>query len=451
MAPTRRDPRLSPVILAGGSGTRLWPMSRRTYPKHLIALAGARTLLQQCAERALGVAAAERVLTVGAVDQAGLLEAQLGDVDPALRAGLLLEPAARNTAAACAAAALHATDRFGPDQVLWVCAADHVMGDVEALYDALAPAVEAARDGRLVTFGISPTHPEPGFGYIRTGGVLADHPAVHDVAAFVEKPPRARAEAMLAAGGHLWNSGMFVFRAGTFLDELAAHAPAILEATRAAVAAAGHTPLTFAAGYADIPSAPVDKAVMEVSRRVAVVPCDPRWSDVGSWRAVWESRPRDARDNAIAGDVVLEDARGCLVIGHDRLVAAVGVEDLAIIDTPDAVMVARRDDAAAVKAVVEGLATAERAEASGYPGERAVWGERSTTTIGGLAVRELTLRPGHTLTVTAPPERALHLFGADLEAPVVLAPGEAVRLTAPSDRPRTFVEVEVPGAPPSTP
>jgi len=367
-------------------------------------------------------------------------------VAPALVDGLLLEPAARNTAAACVAAALHAEARFGLDQVLWICAADHVMGDVAALYAALDEAVAAARDGRLVTFGISPTHPEPGFGYIRVGTPLAGHPGVHGVAAFVEKPVRARAEAMLAAGGHLWNSGMFVFRAGTLIEEMAEHAPDILAATRAAVADAGDAPFTLADAYAAIPSAPIDKAVMEVSERVAVVPCDPHWSDVGSWRAVWESHPHDTLGNATVGEVRLENSRGCLVLGRERLVAAIGVENLAIVDTGDALMVADRDDAAAVKAMVERLAAEGRSEATAYPDERGVWGERRSHRLGGLAVREVTLRPGRTLELTAPADRALHVFAAHLAAPHVLAPGERIVLANDGDVARTFLEVETPPA-----
>jgi mannose-1-phosphate guanylyltransferase/mannose-6-phosphate isomerase len=325
---------------------------------------------------------------------------------------------------------------------LWVCPADHVIEDVEVLYDALADAVPAAEVGRLVTFGISPTHPEPGFGYIRVAGARAGRAAVYDVAAFVEKPSRARAQAMLAAGGHLWNSGMFVFRVDAFLEELGALAPDILDATRRAVRTADGTPRTFGPAYAEIPPAPVDKAVMERSDRVAVVPCDPAWSDVGTWRAVWERSARDARDNAAHGDVVLDDAHGCLVVGGERLVAAVGVDDLVVVDTRDAVLVARRDDAEGLKALVERLGRENRAEAEGYVGERGLWGERRRLVADGPVVRELRLAPGRSLAVDAPADRALHLFANHLPAPRVLAPGERLVLTNATDAPQTFVEVE---------
>ncbi len=392
---------LSPVILAGGSGTRLWPLSRRRFPKHLIALGGDDTLLQATAKRVLAAAPADRVLTVGAVDQAALLEAQLATVDPALAPGLVLEPAARNTAAACAAAALLAAERFGGEQLLWVCAADHLMGDPAALLQALGHAAKAARAGDLVTFGIEPAYPEPGFGYIQVGDGIAGS-SVHRVRRFVEKPLPAVAERMLAEGGHLWNSGMFVFRADRFLEEMEAHAPAILEATRAAVDAGGGQPFVPGDGYGAIPSEPVDKAVMEVSSRIAVVPCDPEWSDVGSWHAVWEVTPKDAGGNAVVGDGWVEASRDCLVMAGERLVAAVGVRDLAIVDTPDAVMVADRSNSAAVKDMVARLVAARRTEATDYRRTIEPWGERRPCLeLGSLRVSELRVAPGATLVVAA--------------------------------------------------
>ncbi|MFW5680966.1 MAG: mannose-1-phosphate guanylyltransferase, partial [Pseudomonadota bacterium] len=320
---------LSPVILAGGSGTRLWPLSRRRFPKHLIALGGDDTLLQATAKRVLATAAPAHVLTLGAVDQADLLQNQLALVDRALVEGLVLEPAARNTAAACATAALVAVERFGGAQLLWICAADHLMGDPAALFDALGEAAAVARAGDLVTFGIEPGYPEPGFGYIQVGEGLPGNHAVYRVRRFVEKPLPAVAEAMLEAGGHLWNSGMFVFRADRFLEELAEHAPDILQQTRDAVARGSGRPFVPGASYADIRSEPVDKAVMEVSRHIAVVPCDPQWSDVGSWHAVWEVSDKDGGGNAVIGDGWALESRDCLVMAGDRLVAAVGVENLA--------------------------------------------------------------------------------------------------------------------------
>ncbi|MEO1090140.1 MAG: sugar phosphate nucleotidyltransferase [Pseudomonadota bacterium] len=400
---------LSPVILAGGSGTRLWPLSRRRFPKHLIGLDSDRTLLQTTADRVLRTAPPGSVFTLGAVDQSALLQAQLAAVDPALVRGLVLEPAARNTAAACATAALVAQEHFGPDQLLWVCAADHLMTMPDALYTALALAAAAARTGRIVTFGIEPAYPEPGFGYIATGAPLAETPGVSEVARFVEKPDVAAAQAMIEAGGHLWNSGMFVFRAGTFLDELARHAPDIHEATVAAVAGGGGAPFVPGASYGGVPSAPVDTAVMERSDRIAVVPCDPGWSDVGSWHAVWEVSPKDASGNAVLGDGWVQGAQDCLLVARDRLVAAVGVRDLAIIDTADAVMVADRNDSAAVKAIVGRLGEAGRPEAVDFPREAFGWGERRLVlAVDAVTVAEIIVQPGAAAVVTA-------ANGADVE------------------------------------
>ena len=432
---------LTPVILAGGSGTRLWPMSRRTFPKHLIALTGERTLLQQCAERVTRVAPAAHTLTIGAVDQGDLIAHQLGALDAAFNDGLILEPAARNTAAACAAAALYARARFGADQILWICAADHVMGDVDALLAAVAEAAEVATTGRLVTFGIEPSHPEPGFGYIKVGARLGGG-AAHEVARFVEKPEREVARAMLEEGGHLWNSGMFVFRAGDFLAEFEAHAPDILSATRAAMGEATGRPLVPGASYGTIRSAPVDKAVMEVSERIAVVPCEPRWSDVGSWRAVWETLARDGAGNATRGDVLLEGAENCLVIGDGRLVAAVGVRDLAIIDTGDAVMIADRDDSNAVKNVVARLVAAERREAAAFAVAVFAWGERrERSRRDGVVVSDLIVGAGREATLAAAADENVHVFGGELTAPLVLAPGTTARLANGAARAQTFVEV----------
>ncbi len=433
---------VSPVILAGGSGTRLWPLSRRTYPKHLIALSGTQTLMQQCADRVLQLARPSRIITVGAADQAGLIGRQLEAVDAGLAEGLILEPAARNTAAACTAAALWAQARFGDDQTLWICAADHVMEDTPALLGAVAIAVEAAAAGHLVTFGIAPAHPEPGFGYIKVGAPLAAVDGALAVQRFVEKPSVEVARAMLDEGGYLWNSGMFVFRVGRFIDELRAHAPDVLAATRAAMAEGGGRPFVPSATYAAIRPAPVDKAVMEVSARVAVVPCDPAWSDVGSWRAVWETLPRDASGNATQGDVVVHGTRDCLVMGRDRLIAAVGVRDLAIIDTGDALMVAARDDSTAVKQVVAELTAAARDEASGYPIAIFAGGERRRRSRADrVEVGELMLEPAREIEICAADDATVHVFGGDLRAPLVVPPGGRATLRNGSAAPQTYVEV----------
>ena len=364
-----------PVILAGGSGTRLWPVSRAAFPKHLVVLLGDESLLQTTARRVLRVAPAEHVVTVAAAAQAMLVRRQLGALSGALLDHLLLEPVGRNTAAAVGLAALEARQAFGREALLWVCPSDHLILDVERLLAAVAAGRPAASAGHLVTFGIAPSRPETGFGWIETGRPLAEAPGVHAVRRFVEKPPLERAEAMLAAGGHLWNSGMFLMRADVVLDELARHEPVLAEGLTAAHAAAGAPARAVPESlFAALPALPIDKAVMERSDRVAVVPCDPRWSDVGSWRALWELLPRDSADNALEGDVVVEAASGNLVKAAHRLVALAGVRDLAVIETADAVLVADRANADAVKNVVADLTRAGRAEATRHVREVSLWG-----------------------------------------------------------------------------
>ena len=261
---------LIPVILAGGAGTRLWPVSRGTRPKHLARLIGDESLLQQAARRAVARVAPEHVVTVGAQAQDFLIRHQLTAVAPGLGAHRLLEPIGRNTAAAIALAALYTMQRFSPAAAIWVCPSDHLVANPAALYGALDAALPAAAAGHLVTFGITPTRPETGYGYIRIGMAIAASPQVLAVRRFVEKPQRAAAEAMIAEGGYLWNSGMFLFRADRILAELGAHAPQILEGVEHAFAALRAMP---GGGfevpedrYAAVPAAPIDKAVMEHAR-----------------------------------------------------------------------------------------------------------------------------------------------------------------------------------------
>lgn len=449
-----------PVILAGGSGTRLWPVSRAAFPKHLVELVGDESLLQTTARRVLRVAPAGRVITVAAAGQAVLVRRQLGALSPALLDHLLLEPVARNTAAAVGLAALEARAAFGPEALLWVCPSDHLILDVDRLLGAVEAGCPAARGGHLVTFGIEPSRPETGFGWIETGDALPDAPAAHAVRRFVEKPPREIAEAMLAAGGHLWNSGMFLMRADVVLAELARHeavlAAGLAAAHKAAGAHAGSVPESL---FADLPALPIDKAVMERSDRVAVVPCDPRWSDVGSWRALWELLAKDGADNALQGDVVLEAASGNLVKAEHRLVALAGVRDLAVIETADAVLVADKGNADAVKNLVGALVRASRPEAVRHAREVRPWGwftvlhERP-----GYRVAEVVLDPGGRLSLQRHAGRDEHWLVIEGRAAVtiedtaqVLDPGQSVivrrgdahRLANPGTAPLRLIEVQL--------
>jgi mannose-1-phosphate guanylyltransferase / mannose-6-phosphate isomerase len=305
------------VILAGGAGTRLWPVSRETLPKHLARLVGDETLLQQAARRVIALAPPDHVITVGAKAQDFLVARQLAEVDPALARHRLVEPTARNTAAAIALAALYARRQIDPEAVLWVCPSDHLMRDATVLEHAIATALPVAYVGTLVTFSITPTRPETACGYVCAAQPLPEADRVLKVTRFVEKPACAAAEAMLSARDHFWNSGMFLFRADRILAEVERHARAFLRAVEAAFASlselpggAWQVPLEL---YERVPAQPIDKAIMEQAERIALVSCDPGWSALGSWQALWEQQPRDASGNAVRGDVVLDEAHDCLI------------------------------------------------------------------------------------------------------------------------------------------
>jgi len=348
--------KLYPVILSGGSGTRLWPLSREGHPKQFLPLLGDRSLLQATALR---VAAPERfhaALVIANQEHRFAIREQLAAAGVA-PAAILLEPVARNTGPAVAAAALWLAERDA-EACLLVLPSDHVIGEEAAFLAAVERAGRLAKRGKLVTFGIRPDRPETGYGYVRRGPAIAGEPGCFAVERFVEKPDEARARGFLAEGGYDWNSGMFVFPAGRLLAELERLDPAMLAACRAAVAGAT-SDLGFvrleAAAFAAAPGRSVDHAVMEQAREVAVVACDPGWSDVGAWLALWEVSDKDAHGNAVSGDALVLDSRDTLVRAEHRLVVALGLKDLVVVETPDAVLVAPRDRAQAVKQVVDSL------------------------------------------------------------------------------------------------
>ena len=370
--------RLVPVILLGGSGTRLWPVSRATLPKPLAPLIGDESLLQQTARRVIACAAPGHVITVGARPHDFLVRRQLKEVDPELGAHRLLEPSGRNTAAAIALAALHAGRRFAAEAVLWVCPSDHLVTDPAALQRAVELALPVAEGGELVTFGITPARPETGYGYIRAGAPLPAAAGVRRVARFIEKPERAVAEALLAEGDWYWNSGIFLFRADRILAELGAHAPAILEAVERAYAALREVPGGAFEVPQDVydaaPAVPIDKAVMERAERIVVLPVDPGWTDLGSWQALWEQLPQDVSGNAVRGQAFLDASEGCLVHAESRLVACAGLREVAVVETADAVLVSDRHDADAGRRLVALLQRAGRAEATAHAEEQRPWG-----------------------------------------------------------------------------
>jgi mannose-1-phosphate guanylyltransferase len=336
--------------MAGGSGTRFWPRSRVRVPKQLLPILGGRSMLQETVARLAPVVPRRHVAVVTGRVHARAVRAQL----PGLR-HLLVEPAARNTAAAVAFAALHVA-RHAPDAVLAVLPADHAIGDVVAFRADLALALDAAaRTGALVTLGIPPTHPETGYGYIRTGAaVRGTRGRIARVQAFVEKPARAHAVALLAAGGTLWNAGIFAWRVEVILAELRRHVPAVVAPLERALARGGTRALADA--YRTLPAVSIDRGVLERAADVLVVRARFPWSDVGSWAslgALWAAQGNG--HGALRGAVVPVDSRGCVVDSPRRLVALLGVDDLVVIDTPDALLVCRKDRAQDVRLVVDEL------------------------------------------------------------------------------------------------
>ncbi|NIJ19951.1 mannose-1-phosphate guanylyltransferase/mannose-1-phosphate guanylyltransferase/mannose-6-phosphate isomerase [Sphingomonas naasensis] len=341
-----------PVILSGGAGTRLWPLSRPEQPKQLLPLTAEQTMLQLTALRAAGERFAPPIVVANA-RHADQVEAQLATVATAAQA-LILEPAGRNTAPAIALAAIAAGG--GADPVL-VMPSDHVIADVEAFHAAIQAALPLVEQGWLVTFGIAPDAPETGYGWIKVGEPLAA--GVHRVERFVEKPPRDRAEEMLAAGDHAWNGGIFLFRADMYLGALSVYAPAMLVATQRAMEKARREGIRVwpdAEEFAASPSDSIDYAVMEKAPRVAVVPVAMGWSDVGSWDALHAISECDAQGNVCRGDVIAIDAENCLIRSEaGKRVALVGVRDLIVVATGDDVLVLPRGRSQDVRKIIEAM------------------------------------------------------------------------------------------------
>jgi mannose-1-phosphate guanylyltransferase len=336
-----------PVILSGGSGTRLWPLSRRARPKQMLDLAGGGNMLELTVARVADPALFAPPLLVAGKDQAEAVAAALPEAGM-----LILEPEAKNTAPAIALAALTAES----DDLLLVLPSDHLVGDTAGFHDAIRRARPLAEDGWIVTFGMKAERGETGYGYIERGPALGE--GVHQAVRFVEKPDAATADRYAAGGRHDWNGGIFLLSAGTYLDALARHAPGIAKAAGAAMAGAkreGRRILPDAAAFAAAPPLSIDYAVMEKADRVAVVPVAIGWTDVGSWDALFDLLERDEAGNALTGDVLALDARNCLIRSEGPLVAAIGVEDLVVIATADAVLIVPRAQSQKVKDAVEAL------------------------------------------------------------------------------------------------
>ena len=398
-----------PVILSGGSGTRLWPVSRESFPKQLWPLVSDRTMLQDTARRGMGPGFAPPIVVCNHEHRFLIAEQLRATGIP--DAEIVLEPVGRNSAPAITTAALLATEA-DPDAVLWMMPADHAIQQMDALYAALGRAAVAARAGRIVTFGMHPRRAETAYGYIEVGAELAIAPGVHALARFVEKPDAAMAARLVASGDYLWNSGMFVFTAATLLAEMERHAPDVLAAVRRAVEARVRD-LDFTrldpAAFAACPNISLDYAVAERTTMAAVVPADLGWSDVGSWDALWEQSAKDAAGNATVGDVLLEGADNCYVRSDGVLTAVVGLQDAVVVVTGDAVLAMHRDRAQDVKRVVDRLRGAGRHEAVAHNRVYRPWGFYESLILGDrFQVKRIVVMPGHKLSLQRHFHRAEH-------------------------------------------
>jgi mannose-1-phosphate guanylyltransferase/mannose-6-phosphate isomerase len=394
---------LHPVVLSGGSGTRLWPLSREHYPKQLLGFVGNQTLLQQTIQRLDGLDGVAAPLVVCNEEHRFLVAEQVRALGRQT-ARIILEPTGRNTAPALTLAALGLTDK-NTDALMIVMPADHVIRDVAAFHQAVREATRLAEAGSLVTFGIKPSAPETGYGYIRKG-------AGHKVAEFVEKPDTATAQRYLDSGEYLWNSGMFVMRASVWLEEIERLRPDILSACRDAMINGANDADFFRVkkeSFTACPSDSVDYAVMEKTDRAAVVPLDAGWSDIGAWSALWQVSPQDAAGNVLQGDVYALDTSNALLISQSRLLAAVGLKDTIVVETPDAVLVAHKDHAQRVKDVVAYLKKQSRNEHLDHRRVYRPWGTYEGVDAGErFQVKRLVVKPGASLSLQMHHHRAEH-------------------------------------------
>ena len=402
------DGRIVPVLLSGGPGARLWPLSRDLYPKQFLPLTGERSMVQETALRVADATRFAPPMVVCHQEHRFILVEQLRDVG-VTPTEVIVEPSGRNTAPAIALAALRAL-ATAPEALLLMLPTDHVVRGQNAFLDAVGSAERAAERGLLTAFGLPPTRAETGFGYIRVGEPVTG--GIASIAAFVEKPDSDAAARMATDGRHLWNSGMFLLSARTLVEELKRHRPEILTAARAALAggtAADGVVTLDADAFMQAPALSIDVAVMERTQRAAVVPAQFEWSDIGTWSALWEHLDKDGDGNVCQGDVLVEDSRNCVVHSEGMLTTVLGVEDLVVVVTEDAVLIAAKDRAQEVRALHDRLAEARRAEASSHRCVYRPWGHYRTLQMGErFQVKCITVRPGGLLSLQKHYHRAEH-------------------------------------------
>jgi len=399
-----------PVVLSGGSGSRLWPLSRELYPKQFLPLVNEGSMLQETVRRLEGLEGLTAPVVVCNEEHRFLVAEQLRQAGCSA-AAILLEPEGRNTAPAITLAALQALADCD-DPILLVLPADHVIADPEALRRAIVCAADCAREDSLVTFGVVPDKVETGYGYIRVSEQPNDSDRAYAVAAFVEKPDYDTAKGYLSSGEYLWNSGMFVFKASRYLDEIERHAPAIAAACRDAFDKR-HSDSDFVrpdiVAFKASPSASIDYAVMEKAAEVRVVPLAAGWNDVGAWSALWQIGEHDDAGNVMRGDVLVEDTQNSYVHGSSRLIAAIGLRDCVVVETADAVLVAHKDSVQDVKKLVVQLKQSGRSEALLHRRVYRPWGSyEGVDQAERFQVKRITVNPGASLSLQMHHHRAEH-------------------------------------------
>ncbi|MDR7866289.1 MAG: mannose-1-phosphate guanylyltransferase/mannose-6-phosphate isomerase [Sporomusaceae bacterium] len=437
------------IILAGGGGTRLFPLSRANYPKQFLKIGGPQSLLAQTVTRFLPLADARDIVIVTNHEHFHHVRAEL-EVCGAGDAHILLEPVGRNTAPAVALAASYCLDNLGApeEELLLVTPSDHLVGKPEAFAQAIRQAAPMAAGGRIVTFGIRPNKPETGYGYIQAGAKQGDG---YLVASFKEKPDAQTAKRYLKDGNYYWNSGLFAFTVGTFADELSRHQPAIR-------AALDNPYATLLERFADLPDISLDYAIAEKSDRIVTIPLAADWSDIGSWDAIYDVLPKDAAGNAIQGDCLPVDCRDSLILGHSRLIAGIGLEDVLVVETDDVILVAKKGESQKVKDIVAALKARGRREAAEHTTVYRPWGRYTVLGEGpGYKLKKIVVNPGQRLSLQLHHHRSEHWIVIGGTAKVTIGGREQLipanesafvpvstkhRLENPGDTPLEMIEVQ---------
>ena len=390
------------LVLAGGSGTRLWPASREAYPKQFLKLNGGKSLLQQTLERLLNIVSPKDILLLTNEQYKFHVLSEVNEISKDLADNILLEPARRNTAPAIALGMKYCLERLriSPEEVLFVCPSDHIIKPIEKFVEYVKLAEKVARQGYIVAFGIKPLYPETGYGYIKITG--KDLGGYYLVERFTEKPNLETAKRFLSEGNYFWNSGMFVFSIKTTIEELRLYASEIYQLF--------NQPLDdMIANFQNMPDISIDYAVMEKSKKVVAIPMDIYWSDIGSWDSLYDALDKDEKANVILGDVLAKDTESCLVIGNKRLIATVDLKDLIIVETDDTVLIAKRGSAQKVKHVLEELKEKNRVEAIERRTAYRPWGEYTVLEEGpGYKIKRIVVKPGEKLSLQMHNHRSEH-------------------------------------------